>query len=204
LKKEDGFVEERIQIALSKAIAFLETQGYRYAAIGGLASQVWGTPRFTQGVDLKVLVPDLEYPTVRAAIRAAFPERGRPHVPENPLIVDVSIGGIIVGFLLTIPGYEEQIVTRAVRRQLGDLEVWICLPEDLIIQKAVAGRAKDWQDIEGILIEQQGQLDLNYLDDWLSQFAEVLEQPEILAQYHDIQERIAAVLAQIQEDEEKL
>ena len=34
--------------------------------------------------------------------------------------------------------------------------------------------------------------------------AEALEQPEILAQYRDIQKRIAAVLAQIQEDEEKL
>jgi hypothetical protein len=67
----------------------------------------------------------------------------------------------------------------------------------------VAGRAKDWQDIEGILIEQRGQLDLDYLEDWLSQFAEVLEQPETLAQYHDIQERIAAVLAQIEDDEQR-
>ena len=131
-------LEERIQIALSKAVEFLETQGYRYAVIGGIANQVWGTPRFTQDVDLKVFVPDVEYPAVRAAIRTAFPERGRPHVPENPLIVDVNIGGIIVDFLLAIPGYEEQIVTRAVRRQLGDLEIWICSPEDLIIQKAAA------------------------------------------------------------------
>ena len=197
-------MEERIQIALSKAVTFLETQGYRYAAIGGIANQVWGTPRFTQDIDLKVSVPDTEYPAARAAIRTAFPERGRPHVPENPLIVDVSIGGIIVDFLLAIPGYEEQIVIRAIRRQLGDLEIWICSPEDLIIQKAVAGRAKDWQDIEGILIEQWGQLDLDYLEDWLSQFAEALERPEILAQYRDIQERIEAVLAQIQDDEEKL
>ena len=67
----------------------------------------------------------------------------------------------------------------------------------------MAGRAKDWQDIEGILIEQRGQLDLGYLENWLSQFAEVLEQPEVVAQYRDIQEHIAAVLAQIQDDEEK-
>ena len=66
----------------------------------------------------------------------------------------------------------------------------------------MAGRAKDWQDIEGILIEQRGQLDLDYLEDWLSQFAEALEQPEIVAQYRDIQEHIAAVLTQIQDDEE--
>ena len=67
----------------------------------------------------------------------------------------------------------------------------------------MAGRAKDWQDIEGILIEQRGQLDPDYLEDWLSQFAEALEQPEIVAQYRDIQERITAVLAQIQDDEEE-
>jgi len=54
---------------------------------------------------------------------------------------------------------------------------------------------------EGILIEQRGQLDLDYLEDWLSQFAEALEQPEIVAQYRDIQERIAAVLVQIQDEE---
>jgi len=105
--------------------------------------------------------------------------------------------------------YTERMATAADHGGLGDL----LRPhpkvrrketaEDLIIQKAVAGRTKDWQDIEGILIEQRRQLDLDYLEDWMSQFAEALEQPEILAQYRDIQERIAAVLAQIQDDEEK-
>ena len=94
--------------------------------------------------------------------------------------------------LLAIPGYEELIVTHAMQRSLAGLAVWICSAEDLIIQKAVAGRAKDWQDVEGILIEQQGKLNLAYLDNWLAQFAEALEQPEIVAQYQAIQARIAA------------
>lgn len=174
-------------------MAFLNERDCRYAVIGGIANQVWGKPRFTHDVDLKVLVPDIDYAAARAAIRAAFPEPGRPHAPDNPLIVSANIEGVVVDFLLTLPGYEEQIVTRAVRCDLGDLQVWVCAPEDLIIQKAVAGRTKDWQDIEGVLIEQHGHLDLDYLEDWLAQFAELLEQPEILDRYREIQNHIAAV-----------
>jgi predicted nucleotidyltransferase len=104
------------------------------------------------------------------------------------------VAGVSVDFLLAVPGYEENIVTRAVRGDLDGLEVWICSPEDLVIQKAVAGRVQDWQDIEGILIEQHGRLDLAYVEDWLQQFAAALEQPEILSQYQSIQERISVTM----------
>lgn len=88
---------------------------------------------------------------------------------------------------------EELIVTRAVQRDLAQVPVWICSAEDLVIQKAVAGRGKDWQDIEGILIEQQGRLDLDYVEGWLAQFADALEQPDIVTQYQAIQAHIATV-----------
>jgi len=188
-------VEEPLKEALRQAVAFLEGQGYRYAVIGGIANQVWGAARLTYDVDIKVLVPHTEYPTVQAAIRAAFPGRGRPQVPASPLIVDTQVGGVIVDFLLAVPGYEENIVTRATRCDLDGLWVWVCSAEDLIIQKAVAGRPKDWQDIEGILAEQHGHLDQAYMEDWLQQFAEALEQPEILDQYRRTQERISSALA---------
>ena len=177
--------------ALQAAVNWLDHQGYRYAVIGGVANQQWGIPRLTWDIDVKVLVPDMDYPTIRAALRVAFPERGRPNAPPNPLIVDARIGRVVVDFLLAIPGYEELIVARAVRRDLAGLAVWICSAEDLVIQKAVAGRAKDWQDVQGILIEQQGKLDLSYVEEWLIQFARILEQPELLAQYQAIQGRIS-------------
>ena len=186
-------VERQLESPLREALRFLEAHGYGYAVIGGITVTVWGIIRATRDVDLKVLVPDIDYAAVRAAIRAAFPEQGRPHAPDNPLIVSVNIAGIVVAFLLALPGYEEQIITRAVRCDLGGLQAWVCAPEDLIIQKAVASRAKDWQDIEGVLIEQYDHLDLDYLEDWLSQFAELLEQPEILTRYRDIQIHIAAI-----------
>ncbi len=190
-------VAEALKEALRQAVALLERQGYRYAVIGGIANQRWGRARFTYNVDIKVLVPDTDYPAARAAIRSAFPERARPHVPANPLIVDTKVTGVSVDFLLAVPGYEENIVTRAVRGNLDGLEVWICSPEDLVIQKAVAGRVQDWQDIEGILIEQHGRLNLAYVEDWLRQFTAALDQPEILSQYQSVQKRITAELARL-------
>jgi predicted nucleotidyltransferase len=183
-------METHLKKALHEAVTFLDSQGYRYAVIGGIANQIWGQARFTYDIDLKVLVPNFEYDTVRANVNKAFPEPGRSDLPTNPLIVSVKIGEIIVDFLLTTPGYEELVVARARQYTLDDLTIWVCSAEDLIIQKAIAGRGKDWQDIEGILVERYTQLDQPYLEDWLTQFTEALEQPDILSQYRQLWKRV--------------
>lgn len=112
-------------------------------------------------VDIKVLVPDLDYRTAEHVIRSAFPERGRPDTPTNPLVVDVKSGPVIVDFLLTLPGYEHDLVAHAVRCELEGLQLWLCTPEDLVVLKAIAGRVRDCMDIEGVMVEQHGHLDLD-------------------------------------------
>jgi hypothetical protein len=81
----------------------------------------------------------------------------------------------------------------AIQCDLGGWSAWVCSAEDLIVQKAVAGRSKDWPDIEALLIEQSGKLDYAYIEDWLKQFAEALENPELLAEYHKLRERVEAL-----------
>ena len=194
-KRGGAQIERQLEKPLRKAIAFLEQQGYRYAIIGGLAVAQHGFARATQDVDIKVLVPDTDYARVRAAIVAQFPERARLHAPNNPFIVAVTIDNVIVDFLLTLPGYEELIVTRAVRVKLDGFEAWICSPEDLIIQKATAGRSKDWMDLEALLLRLHSKLDETYIEDWLVQFAEALDKPEVLAEYKKLLEKIKSLSA---------
>ena len=184
-------MEGEIKRALRAAITFLDDCGYRYAVIGGVALAQWNVIRFTHDLDIKVLVPDLEYEKARLALRSAFPTSTREEVIKNPLIVAVKIGEVIVDFLLALPGYEELIIKRAVQRELGDFQALICSAEDLIIQKAVAGRGKDWVDIEALLIEQWGELDKAFIQDWLEQFAEALEMPELLTQYKQLLEKVS-------------
>ncbi len=189
-------MDKPLEEALRQAIKFLDEHAYRYAVVGGLANQYWGTPRLTNDVDIKVLVPNTEYSAVRATIRTRFPERARPDTPANPLIVDTKIAGVVVDFLLSVPGYEENIVARATLQDLGGLPIMVCSGEDLIIQKAVADRPKDWQDVEGILAEHFRDLNDAYIEEWLQQFAEVLDRPEMLDRYRSTRERIAAILKQ--------
>jgi hypothetical protein len=187
-------MERGLQSALHKAVTLLAENGYSFAVIGGIAVSVWGQTRATYDIDIKVLVPENGYDSIRALIRDACPERARPHTAENSLIIDTIIDGVIIDFLLALPGYEENIINRAVSKKLDEYEVPVCAPEDLIIQKVIAGRPRDWQDIEGILIEQHGKLDREYMEEWLGQFAEVLEQPSMLSQYNSIKTRIDALV----------
>jgi len=186
-------LEEHLRPSARKAIAYLEESGYRYALIGGIALSQWGEPRYTHDVDIKVLVPDIDYAKTRIELRSAFPTPARQHLVPNPLIVAVEIEGVIVDFLLALPGYEENIITRAVQRDLGGWQAWICSAEDLIIQKVIAGRGKDWMDIEGLLIEQHGKLDLDYVEDWLTQFVQALELPELLSEYRRVFDKVESL-----------
>jgi hypothetical protein len=59
-----------------------------------------------------------------------------------------------------------------------------CVPSET---QVIADRAKDWIDIEGVL-RQRGKLDINSIRDWLTQFAEALEKPELLTRFNNLYE----------------
>ncbi len=186
-------MDRQLEASARAAIAFLNEHSYRYAIIGGIAMSQWGVVRATYDVDIKVLVPNYNYSAVRTALQAAFPQRARQQAPQNPLIVAVTIGDVITDFLLALPGYEELIIERAVLRNLDGWSAWICSAEDLIVQKVVAGRDKDWLDVEALLIEQHDQLDQAYIGNWLSQFVEALDKPEILTRYQRLLTKVKTI-----------
>ena len=176
--------------SLELAVSFLEKNKILYAVIGGIALPYWGAGRFTHDIDIKIIAPNLDYTKTRNLIRAAFPEHAQIKAPHNPLIISVTIQGVITDFLLALPGYEEQIIERAVRHDLGGWSVRICSAEDLIIQKVVAGREKDWLDVEMLLIEQHARLDYAYITDWLAQFADALDYVKLLQRYNELVEKL--------------
>jgi predicted nucleotidyltransferase len=88
--------------------------------------------------------------------------------------------------LVAVLPYEEQAIRRAELIEVEGLSLPICTAEDLIIHKAIADRPKDWLDIEGIILRQRGRLDTVYVRDWLAQFAEALEKPELLTRFNGL------------------
>jgi predicted nucleotidyltransferase len=186
-------MEKQLEAPLKIAIDVLDKSGYRYAVIGGLALAQWGMVRITKDIDIKVLVPDFEYKKARSLIKSAFPKAARQAAPENKLIVATTINDVIVDFLLAIPGYEELIIERAIQRDMGGWKVWICSAEDLIIQKMVAGREKDFQDVQSVLVVQQCKLDDEYIEKWLIQFIEALDQPGLLKHYQNLRDKASHI-----------
>lgn len=187
-------MDRQLRDALEQVINYLDANGLRYAIVGGIALSYWNVSRFTYDIDIKLLVPNAEYATVRQLLRTRFPAKAREQAREHALIVPVSVNNVVIDFLLALPGYEELIIERAVRHDLDELQVWVCTAEDLIIQKVVASREKDWPDVEALLIEQWHTLDQSYVEDWLSQFSDALETPELLSRYLSLRGKIQRII----------
>jgi predicted nucleotidyltransferase len=172
--------------ALRDVDAFLKAHGVSYAVIGGIANAVRGEPRATHDADLKVLVKSMTIAQFRALAEAQFKPYRRPWLGrvESALIISIEVApDMIVDLLVAVLPYEEQTIQRAELTEIEGFSLPICTAEDLIIHKAIADRPKDWLDIEKILLRQRGKLDLAYVRDWLTQFAEALEKPELIKRF---------------------
>lgn len=174
---------------------FLTSHKIPYAIIGGLAVQYWGEARFTQDVDVTILIPFGKEDAIVSEVLKAFPariENAADFARKNRVILIKGSGGGELDVSLGIPGYEEEVAVRAIDFDLGDSRtVKLCSAEDLIIHKAVAGRGRDCSDIEGIIVRQGKRLNIGYIKRWLEEFARALENDEILSRFTDPWKKLA-------------
>ena len=176
--------------AAAQLQAFCESEGWRFCFIGGLALQRWGEPRETIDVDLTLATGfGGEEPFVRKLLEH-FDAR-IPHAVEFALTRRVVLARAPsgVGLDIALGGlpFEESVVARSSRFAFPPQTLLrTCSAEDLIAMKAFAARAKDWLDIEGIIIRQTGELDWAYIHRQLQPLTELKEAPEIM---HELERR---------------
>lgn len=63
------------------------------------------------------------------------------------------------------------------------LAVRVCSPEDLLIYKLIATRARDHEDARGIVRRQGDTLDSDYILNWLKQFEAALDDSPLVETY---------------------
>jgi predicted nucleotidyltransferase len=144
----------------------LQSLGWRFAFIGGIALQRWGQPRLTNDIDLTVFTGfgnEEEYidhllnmfqPRIDDAKNFALTQR----------VLLLSAGGVPVDVALGGVAFEELLMERATQFEfLPGLSLRTCSAEDLIVLKAFADRLRDWADIETVIIRQGSRLDWNYI-----------------------------------------
>jgi hypothetical protein len=172
--------------AAAQIQALCDNEGWRFCFIGGLALQRWGEPRETVDVDLTLLTGFGQEDPFIERLMQEFETRiedaaGFARLRRVLLIRAHSGVGIDVA-LGALP-FEETAVARSSLFEFpGHVLLRTCSAEDLIVMKAFASRARDWADIEGIIVRQTGKLDWPYIETQLAPLAELKGVPEILNQ----------------------
>jgi len=165
---------------LSRLLSKMKAKG---VVIGGISVGLLGEPRFTADIDAVLLLDfDKIEEFIKSTANYGFMPRikdavsfaQRSHVillvhKKSRIKIDLSIG--------LLP-FEKETIERSKKFKVDGVTFHIPSPEDLIIMKAVAHRPKDLEDIRSIVVSQK-KLDATRMKYWITEFAKVLEMPEI-------------------------
>lgn len=171
-----------------------EAAGWPFCIIGGLAVQRWGELRITKDVDATIFtgyggespVIDelLDHYRSRREDARQFAIDHRVLLIADPKLnvgIDVSMGAV---------DFERRAIDRSSSFRFHPrIDLRTCGAEDLIVFKAFAARDIDWHDVKGILIRQQGKLDLDLVEHELAPLAELKEEPEIMTRWRALRQR---------------
>jgi len=156
--------------SLKKLVRKLRRNDIDYVLVGGLAVSAVSEPRSTVDIDLLVGVCENE---IGGFITMLEGWRLFVHVNREPLIfrnvkfirgVLNSSPEIIVDFLIADDDFKKNALKRGEEIEMGDFEVEVAAPEDLIILKLLSMREHDILDIKSI-ISHQKKLDRKYLNE---------------------------------------
>lgn len=160
------------------------------ALIGGVAASILGRPRFTDDIDLLVLIEREKWDGFLTAgqeyrIVARIDDVLEFAETSRVLLVSHEPSGIGIDVVLGALPLEEEIVHGATKTRVLDSVVPIATPESIIVMKAVAGRARDVADIESLL-EVHERLDLDWVRSWLAEFDRALGHTDIVEEFNRI------------------
>jgi hypothetical protein len=158
----------------------------RWYVFGAQAALLHGALRFTEDLDVTVLLETLETRVLVSALEGhgfslrvtegdvdAFVANTRvlPIVHSGTRIpVDVVLGG---------PGLEELFAQRAVATDIGGVSVPVAAAEDLIVMKVLAGRPKDLEDVVAILTARASLLDMARVRETVALVEQALDQSDL-------------------------
>jgi hypothetical protein len=176
--------------ALRDLMTLLRNREIPSVVIGGIAASFLGRPRVTRDIDALILLDGsrLEELVTSAKLHGFAPRLSDAVAfakANRVLLLRHESSGIDIDIALGALPFEEEVLQRVRPVSLGEVSIPLPSPEDLIIMKAVAHRQRDMADIEGI-VAAHPEIDVTRVRQWLTQFAELLDMPEILADVEKI------------------
>jgi hypothetical protein len=145
----------------------LDHAGIAHAFGGALALAYYAEPRATVDIDVNLFVDPAEYPAVLDVLK---PMRITRAPAESTVTRDGQCrlwwGRNPVDLFFAYDDVHDAMRDRARVVPFGDTRIPILAPEHLMVAKVVFNRAKDWLDIEQMLVATPS-LDVAEIDRWL-------------------------------------
>lgn len=169
-------------VDLSAALGAL---GVRWYVCGAQAALIWGRPRLTTDVDATVALAEHSAAELRTVLElrgfVARPEATDAFITATQVFpLDHRPSELPLDLVLAGPGLEEAFLERAVIVDVAGTGVPFISPEDLIATKILAGRAKDIEDVRGILVERGRLLDTDRIAATLRTLEQGLERSDLV------------------------
>ena len=182
---------------LKLVIEALEAAGVEYLIGGAIAEWAWGEPRATQDLDLVVKIP------IKAVNKLSKELEKRDMLLPAEIILDsiledradIPLNAIhmysgLKADLYPVREGDELRLSAFQRREHVDYgppigQVYIHSPEDLILYKLIyfglSQQPKHSRDIAAILRAKKNQLDLDYIEEWVTRLGLGSEWKEMLS-----------------------
>lgn len=159
---------------LQALVKCLTAQKIKYVILGGIAVSIYGEPRLTADIDVNIIFDKRK---INEFLKRVKKYGFYPSLPNTRKIVNET-GVIPMGFkrgkitgkidiIIAENLLEYTAIKRGKKKKIGSLKAKFIRAEDLVIHKIASSRARDFEDLKGILIRQRGKLDTCYIRHWL-------------------------------------
>lgn len=170
---------------LKKLAQALDVAGIPYMVFGGQAVLLYGEPRLTRDIDITLGIDPSEPGPLLALIRqlglrilVSDAEDFLRQTFVLPVLDPPS--GVRIDFVFSLTRYERRAIDRAKLMALDEVQVRFVSVEDLIVQKIVAGRPRDLEDVKNVILKNPG-FERAYVEKWLQEFDQELDSRFLLA-----------------------
>jgi predicted nucleotidyltransferase len=188
LRKRDGI--NMILKALKSVARCLSEAGIPYMVIGGQAVLQYGLPRFTQDIDITIAMTPRETNEVLNSIEGSFrilPRDIEKFIQDTWVLpVEHLETGVRVDFIFSVTAFEREAIERAREINVEDMLIRYISPEDLIVQKIIAGRAIDLEDTKSILDIQGERIDMERIEKSVIAFSREMGEEEWLNRWQEV------------------
>lgn len=188
--------ERLLEDALEALGRALDEAGAPWMIIGGIAVIAHGVRRFTTDVDAAILgdsvaIAPLLAVLARHGIAARVPDV-RAFAEQNlVLLLRHEASGVDLDLSLAWSSFERDAIAARAPTRFGRVCLPMSAPDDLVVFKSVAGRPKDQEDVEALLVLHP-EVDVSRARRRLRELAELIEAPELVDAFDAVAARARA------------